>query len=404
MAHITEDRVFETSVTTGTGAFTLDGAVAGFRAFADVATVGDTFWYSIWRVDVSGAPSGQYEVGLGTYSAANTLTRTTVLESSNAGAAVVFLTGTKQVALTLTAVNTAQFDSVGAMWLPAASAEPPTPATGNYLYAKQIVPGQTALKSKRPSGVDSPIQDAIAFNRFVKYQGGPAVIAAIGGGALTAATAGTTFLSPAAGTTIRNALSRTQYATAATANSINALYANNATTLNVNTLRGSLNGEGGFRLVMRFGIGAVAAGNRFFAGLRDVLTVPVNTTDPFVTTTPGGIALVANTATDANWRIAHNVSGTAPTTIALGANFPVNNTDLVELVLFCRPFTTVAGNVGYRVRRYTNTGEPAFEATGTISTNLPAGATFLYPGMWMNNVAASAVNWQVNSITLESDF
>lgn len=402
MAHISEDRVLETSTTAGAGNFTLAGAVTGYRTFAANMATSDTCWYAIWGVDANGSPTGEWEGGLGTYSGVNTLTRTTVLESSNGGTVVTFSAGTKYVAITLLATKTGQVDNVGAMLFPQATAEPPTPASGNYLYAKEIVPGQTMLKTKRPSGVDSPIQDAIAFNRFVKYQGAPATITAMGGGALTAATAGTT-VTPAAGTTIRNALPRTQYATAATANAINALYANNATTVGVNILRGSLNGEGGFRLVMRFGIGAVAAGNRFFGGLRDVVTVPTNV-DPFTSTTPGGIGLVANTATSANYRIAHNVSGSAPTTIDLGANFPVNNTDLLELVLFCRPFTTTAGNVGYRVRRFTNTGDPAFEASGTISTNFPAGATFLYPGMWMVNVAASAVNWQVNSITLESDF
>lgn len=402
MAHISEDRVLETSTTTGTGNLTLAGAVTGYRTFASVMVTTDTCLYAVWGVDVNGSPTGEWEGGIGTYSATNTLTRTTVLESSNAGAAVNFSAGTKYVAISLLATKTGQFDNIGAMIYPLSSAEPPTPASGAYMYAKEIVPGQTIFKTKRPSGVDSPIQDAIAFNRFIKYQGGPAVITAIGGGALTAATAGTT-VTPAAGTNIRNALPRTQYATAATANSLNALYANNATTLSVNVLRGSINGEGGFRLVMRFGLGTTSASNRVFAGLRDVVTVPVNV-DPFTSTTPGGIGLVANAATSANWRIAHNVSGTAPTTVDLGANFPVNNTDLLELVLFCRPYTTTAGNVGYRVRRYTTTGDPAFEATGTISTNLPAGTTFLYPSMWMVNVNNTAVNWQVNSITLEVDF
>lgn len=402
MAHISEDRVLETSTTTGSGNFSLAGAVTGYRTFAANMAVSDTCWYAIWGVDANGSPTGEWEGGLGTYSATNTLTRTTVIESSNAGSVVTFSAGTKYVAITLLATKTGQVDNVGAMLLPQATSEPPTPATGNYLYAKEIVPGQTMLKTKRPSGVDSPIQDSIAFNRFTKYQGAPAVITAIGGGALTAATAGTS-VTPVAGTTIRNALPRTQYATAATANALNALYANNATTVGVNVLRGILNGEGGFRLVMRFGLGAIATSNRFFGGLRDVVTVPTNV-DPFTSTTPGGIGLVANTATDANWRIAHNVSGTTPTTISLGANFPINNTDLLELVLFCRPFTTTAGNVGYRVRRFTTTGDPAFESSGTISTNFPAGATFLYPGMWMVNVTASAVNWQVNSITLEADF
>lgn len=400
MAHISEDRVLETSTTVGTGNLTLAGAVTGYRTFASQMATSDTCLYAVWGVNATGTPTGEWEGGIGTYSATNTLTRTTVLESSNAGAAVNFSAGTKYVAISLLASYTGQFDNVGAMRIPLASAEPPTPASGNYLYTRTIA-DQTVMKYKRPSGVDSPIQDSIAFNRFVKYQGGPAVITPIGGGPLAAATAGTA-VNPSAGTNIRNQLSRTQYATAANANSLNSLNTNTAN-LNVGVLRGSINGEGGFRLVIRFSLGATTATNRFFAGLRDVNSAPSNV-DPFTSTANGVIGIAANGATSANYRIVHTLTGTTPTTIDLGANFPYNNTDLIELVLFCRPFTTTAGNVGYRVRRFTNTGDPAFEASGTLSTNLPAGATFLYPCIWMVNVAASAVNFQVNSITLESDF
>lgn len=400
MAHISEDRVLETSTTTGTGVLTLAGALTGYRTFASVMVTTDTCCYAVWGVNASGEPTGEWEAGVGTYSATNTLTRTTVLESSNAGSVVTLSAGTKYVALTLLGSKTGQFDDLGAMLIPLASAEPPTPASGNYLYTRTIA-DQTVMKYKRPSGVDSPIQDSVAFNRFVKYQGGPATITAIGGGALTAATVGT-LVTITTGTNIRNALPRTQYATAATANSINSLYASSIGLANT-ALRGTISGEGGFRLVMRFGLGATTATNRFFAGLRDVVTVPANI-DPFTSTTPGVIGIAANGATSANYRIVHTLTGTTPTTIDLGANFPYNNTDLIELVLFCRPYTSTAGNVGYRVRRYTTTGEPAFESSGTLSTNLPTGATVLTPVLWMVNVAASAVNFQVNQITLESDF
>jgi len=103
MALIVTDRVKETSTTTGTGALTLAGAATGFRAFSAVCSTNDTFYYAIQAVDGSGAPTGDWEVGLGTYSGANTLTRTTVLASSNAGAAVSLAAGTKQVWLDLAA-------------------------------------------------------------------------------------------------------------------------------------------------------------------------------------------------------------------------------------------------------------------------------------------------------------
>lgn len=97
-----KDRVKETTTTSGTGAITLAGAMAGFRAFSSVCSVGDTFYYALQAVDANGNPTGAWEVGLGTYSATNTLTRTTVLDSSAAGAAIS-LSGTTQVWLDLPA-------------------------------------------------------------------------------------------------------------------------------------------------------------------------------------------------------------------------------------------------------------------------------------------------------------
>jgi microcystin-dependent protein len=97
MPHITENRVLETTTTTGTGAIALAAAVTGFRRFNAVCAVGDTTPYFIEAVDSVGMPSGDYEYGIGTYSAANTLTRTKVLGSSNAGAAVNFAAGSKNV-------------------------------------------------------------------------------------------------------------------------------------------------------------------------------------------------------------------------------------------------------------------------------------------------------------------
>lgn len=93
------DRVKETSTTTGTGAFTLSGATTGFVAFSSACSVADTCYYCIQAVDATNLPTGEWEVGLGTYSGANTLTRTTVLASSNANAAVSFTAGGKQVSL-----------------------------------------------------------------------------------------------------------------------------------------------------------------------------------------------------------------------------------------------------------------------------------------------------------------
>lgn len=107
MSLIIKDRIKETSATTGTGDIALGGASLGFKTFASRCAVGDTVYYALQAVDGAGAPSGDWECGLGTYSAANTLTRTTVLASSNADAAVNLAAGTKQVYITMPAAQVA---------------------------------------------------------------------------------------------------------------------------------------------------------------------------------------------------------------------------------------------------------------------------------------------------------
>lgn len=98
------DRIKETSTTTGTGDFTLAGAVAGFWAFSARYSIGDEqVPYCIELVDGSGVPTGEREVGLGTYSASNTLRRDKVYASSNGDALVNFSAGTKNVFVTISA-------------------------------------------------------------------------------------------------------------------------------------------------------------------------------------------------------------------------------------------------------------------------------------------------------------
>jgi len=93
MALVVKDRVQETSTTTGTGTFTLAGAASGFQSFSAIGD-GNTTYYAI----VGGS---EWEVGIGTYTfSGTTLSRDTILESSNGGTAVNFSAGTKNVFVT----------------------------------------------------------------------------------------------------------------------------------------------------------------------------------------------------------------------------------------------------------------------------------------------------------------
>ena len=109
MAFITADRVLDSSTSLGTGAFVVSGTpAAGYQTFSSVMSVGDTCYYSI-----QGQTTSEWEVGLGTYSSANTLTRTTIYSSSNSGSAVTFSAGTKNVMLTMAASRSPQLNASG---------------------------------------------------------------------------------------------------------------------------------------------------------------------------------------------------------------------------------------------------------------------------------------------------
>ena len=109
MALVVKDRVKVTTATTGTGTLTLGSAVAGFQAFSAVLSNADTTYYAIFE-----SSTGAWEVGLGTYaSPANTLARTTILESSNAGSAINLTAGAADVFITQPAEKAVYLDANG---------------------------------------------------------------------------------------------------------------------------------------------------------------------------------------------------------------------------------------------------------------------------------------------------
>ena len=104
MALVVKDRVRENSSTTGTGTFSLSGAVSGFQTFSSAIGNTNTTYYTI----LNGA---EWEVGLGTVGA-GTLSRDTVLSSST-GSKVDFTLGTKDVFCTYPAGKSIYYDASG---------------------------------------------------------------------------------------------------------------------------------------------------------------------------------------------------------------------------------------------------------------------------------------------------
>ena len=141
MALVLADRVKETSTTTGTGTFTLAGAATGFQSFAAIGD-GNTTFYTIVLVGGS-----QWEVGIGTYtSSGTTLSRDTILSSSNSGSAVNFSAGTKDVFVTYPSERaiTGGGGGIGALVVNA------TTVTDNYTVASG-----TNAQSVGPITIDS---------------------------------------------------------------------------------------------------------------------------------------------------------------------------------------------------------------------------------------------------------
>lgn len=91
MALVLKDRVKETTTTVGTGSFALAGAVTGYDSFGQIGN-GNTTYYAVYLDGGS-----EWEVGIGTYTAPSTLSRDTILASSNAGSVVTFSAGQKTI-------------------------------------------------------------------------------------------------------------------------------------------------------------------------------------------------------------------------------------------------------------------------------------------------------------------
>ena len=94
MAFVLNDRVKETTTSTGTGTINLAGAADTFETFvAGIGTTNKCFYC------ISHQTANEFEVGIGTVTDASpdTLSRDTIISSSNSDSAVDLSAGTKDV-------------------------------------------------------------------------------------------------------------------------------------------------------------------------------------------------------------------------------------------------------------------------------------------------------------------
>ena len=165
MALVLKDRVKETSTTAGTGTLTLAGASVGFQSFSAIGN-GNTTYYAI-----ADSTTGAWEVGIGTYtSSGTTLSRDTVLSSSNGGSLVSFAANSKDVFVTYPSEKSVYEDSsnvvvqtsFGAITATSAALTTgtvsTTPAANTDIANKQYVDGLVTqgISYHEPVFVESP--------------------------------------------------------------------------------------------------------------------------------------------------------------------------------------------------------------------------------------------------------
>ena len=184
MAVILKDRVKVVATTTGTGTFTLGSAATGFQSFAVIGDGNETYYTIAMQ---PGGVDGDFEVGIGTVTdtaGTFTLSRDTVLESSNAGSKVDFPAGTKDVFVTYpaeravfenaagTAVTALDVTTLGATTANITTANitagtvTTSPASGNDLVNKSYVDTLVAagIHFHDPVRVESPINLNATYN------------------------------------------------------------------------------------------------------------------------------------------------------------------------------------------------------------------------------------------------
>jgi hypothetical protein len=272
--------------------------------------------------------------------------------------------------------------------------DPPAKAGMLQFYAKNIG-GRTMPKWMGPSGVDTPFQPFLGFNKIIcasPAASGTTVtthFAAFPPGCIT--NAGTaTNIAMGTGATVKAKARWAGIASGTTAGNMGTCITPNF----------EANIQSGFFFSVRFGAGGtIVSGQRQFHGLWASTTAATNV-DPTAAATTARIGIAYNlTGTAGNLLIVAGTGSLAFAAVDLGAtSFAVNNSNIFEFVMFCAPG---ASSISYRVTNL----ETNAQVTGTISGNIPAASTLLAVQNWVtNNATAAAATMLLNKWYLESDY
>lgn len=371
MAHVEADRIKETTTTTGTGNVTLAGAATGFRTFGSVMSNNDTCLYAI-----SSSGGSEWEVGIGTYiSATPALARTTVLSSSNAGAAVNLSSGTKDVYITRPAER---------FILPQMTTNPGVPGSGVFMYTKPIA-GRSVPRFIGPSGLDSAVQPSLWGNSVVMWLPGTGTTAAISFG--VSWTVSATQAHPTiADTNVMTRIRRATFTTTTTAGN----------TSGPRTTAPIAIRNAGFFFACRFGILTYTSTMQVFVGLAAASGALGGQPSAVV-----NAVYMGKDSGETVWQVATVDGSTASKTSTGRTTAAAGSTDVFDFYAFCKP-----ADSKITVRVVDVGDETVVLADTEKSSNLPTSTTPLYAHAEFRNSAGgagSAVAGFVAKMYCESD-
>lgn len=342
-----------------------------------------------------------------------TYSSTTILQGLDGATGATGATGPTGSAEPGGAVNSVQFNNIdglsGAEFVEIANGNlclhdpgtvPSSPAADKLILFAEKVADRTMPAYIGPSGLDSVLQPFFARNKIMLWTpaGNSTTISLIAVAALSAT--GTATSTNVVTTNVAKATKRISYrATAATNAIAGGRYTANQVWLGNNT------NLGGFCFVCRF-IPSMSSGSppstrRVFVGISSNTSAPTDVEPDTLTNCIGVCAL----STSDNFHIIHNSSSGTATTIDLGANFAKNNgtgDSLCELALFSK---SNSSEVSYQFRILDDGSGNSYEATGTITTNLPSNTTLMSPRLWSSSGGTnSSIAIDLVSLYLEMDY
>jgi hypothetical protein len=388
MTYVSDDRVKETSTTTGTSNFSLAGGVTGFRAFSAVMNNNDTCYYCISHQTLS-----EWEIGIGTWVTGNTLNRTAgnILDgSSGAGTLVNFSAGTKDVFITAPANRINMFNDEFSMVLPVVTSIPVAASGGTLKFYTRNRGGRLLPEFIGPSGLNSSVQPALFGNAMSLWLPGTGTTAAISFG--VAWTTSATQAHPGiANTNYMTQMRRATFTTTTTAGNQAGVRSSAAC-----NWRGNASGLGGFFFFARFGILTYTSTMQIFVGLAaasgSLAGEPSAVNDSVYAGKDSG---------ETTWQVATRDTSAASKTSSGRTTAAAGSTDIFDFTAFCKPNDTKI-----TVRFVDMTTDTVLINNVEKTSNLPTNSTMLYAHAECRNSAGgagSAVAIFLTRIYIESD-